>query len=203
MSPFSMFNNYSLYAYPCRPRPPCNISQWEQGVLDFIASSGAAAYFQICFGSKQKRKLNGLSRAGLAYRYRLDGQRSINVLASKPYDDVDSLLRSLVFSQFLLKIKQWRPLALEGDGPVHAYVSISGSQYPVIVFRATDNPIILPLLAGRFKRLFVLAEKYDPEFNKIKTPVKIILDDDLLSDDPLFPAAEQSIKACNGDINHN
>ncbi|HBK69349.1 MAG TPA: hypothetical protein DDZ91_11960 [Firmicutes bacterium] len=180
-SPFSTLKQYDLIAYPCYPRPPGNLSLWEMETLSFLEDVGAATYFQITSGSKQKRKLDSLNRAGLMYKYQLKGERSINIAASRPYSDLKTLLKTLVFTQLVIKLKESFPVQIiPGSNFIHAYLAFNAKTFPVIIIRYGDNVSMLPLLVRSLERLIIISEKLEPEFNKISVPARIVLDKDLM-----------------------
>ncbi|MDD2586789.1 MAG: hypothetical protein PHT79_09785 [Syntrophomonadaceae bacterium] len=187
-SPFSPLCNYTLHSYPCYPRPPGNLTAWEHDILDFLSHTGAAAYFQITTGSKQKHKLNTLNRAGLIYKYKLIGEYKLNIAASRPYNDIREILKSLVFAQLVIKLKNLDPnlQIFPGTFPVHAEIIFNSKTFPIIVTRAGDNLSILPSMVSNLDRVIIISETFDLTFNKIHIPARIALDKDLINSPSMF-----------------
>jgi len=200
ISPFSTLKPYGLIAYPCYPRPPGNLSSWEIETLSFLQDVGAAAYFQITSGSKQRKKLDSLNRAGLVYKYQLQGERSINVSASRPYSDLKNLLKTLAFTQLVVKLKELFLVQIfPGSNFIHAYIAFNNKTFPVIVIRHGDNISMLPFLTHSLDRLIIVSETIEPEFNKISIPARIVLDADLMNSSLIFYLPDgriDNIKAC-------
>lgn len=183
ISPFSTLQNYKLKAYPFNPNPPGHLNDWEKHVLEFLSATKAATYFQLCDHTRQKKKLNAMSRAGLVHKYQLQGQRNINVVSSVGFDNLDRLLRTLVFTQLALKLKPKD--ILPGSNHIHAHIVLNNI-FPVLVLRHGDDPGMVPFITNRLERVIILSETFYPEFNKIKTPCRICLDQDLLQDELTF-----------------
>lgn len=185
MSQFSALQNYKLKAYPTNLRPPGNLTAWDKETLSFLSQVGAAAYFQIAPKGRHRQKLDALHRAGLCFKYQLQGEKKINVSASRYYDNVKDILKSLIFTQL---IKQFQiPLEVTpGEGIIHAVIYINTNPYPVIVLRHGEPISLLPFMARNYERLIIISEKYYPEFDKITVPIRVALDENLLSDDFCF-----------------
>jgi len=200
ISPFSTLQKYELISYPYYPRPPGNLTSWEEETLSLLEDVGAGAYFQIAPKSKQRRKLDSLYRAGLIYKYQLKGERSINISASKPYDNLKTLLKTLAFTQLVIKLKDFFPVQVfPGSNLIHAYITFNTKTFPVIVVRHGDNISMLPFLTNSLDRLIIVSETLYPEFNNISVPVRIVLDSDLVNSSLVFYLPDgraESIKAC-------
>jgi hypothetical protein len=177
ISPFSPLQNYKLKAYPFTPNPPGHLNDWEKHVLEFLSATKAATYFQLCDHTRQKKKLNAMSRAGLVHKYQLQGQRNINIVSSVGFDNLDKLLRTLVFTQLVLKLKP-RDI-LPGSNHIHAHIVLN-NVFPVIVLRHGDDPGLVPFITNRLDRVIIISEVFYSEFNKIKTPCRICLDQHLM-----------------------
>lgn len=183
ISPFSPLQNYRLKAYPFTPNPPGRLNDWEKQTLNFLAETKAAAYFQLSNHAGRKRNLTAMSRAGLVHKYQLQGQRNINVVTSTGFDDLDKLLRTLAFTQLVLKLKPRE--ILPGSNQIHAHIVLNNA-FPVLVLRHGDDPGMVPFITNRLDRVIIISETLYPEFNKIKTPCRICLDRDLLQDEVTF-----------------
>ncbi len=198
LSPFSVRQNYKLVSYPCTPRPPGNITSWEEDILNFLSSVGAAAYFQIAPGSKQRKKLDSLYRSGLIYKYQLQGERNINIASSKPYGDLKELLKSLAFTQLVLTLKTTFPelQIIPGSNHIYANIILNQNSYPVIILRQDDNISALPFLINSLDRVIIVSESFYPEFNLIKIPARIAIDTDLLLNPKFYLPDGREEKAC-------
>ena len=186
-SPFSTLRRYELISYPYYLRPPGNLSPWETETLSLLENVGAGAYFQIAPKSKQRKKLDSLNRAGLVYKYQLKGERSINISASKPYDNLKTLLKALAFTQLVIKLKDFFPVQVfSGSNFIHAYIVLGDKTFPVIVLRSGDDISLLPFLVKPLDRLIIVSEKLHPIFEKITIPTRILLDNDLINSNILF-----------------
>lgn len=183
MSPFSSEQKYTLQTYPYTARVPGNLTPWEQETLYFLKQVGAAAYFQITYKSKQKHKLDALNRAGLLRKYQLQGKSPINVAATRKYE-IPELLKTLIFTQLVLRLKENFPdLTISpGDNLVHSVLTFNERNFPVIVLRQSDNLYFFP----KEERMIIISETFHPSFSKINTPVRIALDEELLSEDSLI-----------------
>lgn len=187
ISPFSTLQKYELVSYPYYPRPPGNLTSWEEETLSFLEDVGAGAYFQIAPKSKQRKKLDSLNRAGLVYKYQLKGERSINVSASRPYKDLKTLLKALAFTQLVIKLKEFYPVQVfPGSNFIHAHVQFNNNTFPVIVLRSGDDISMLPFLVKPLDKLIILSEKLHPMFERITIPTRILLDNDLINSNILF-----------------
>ena len=187
ISPFSTLKKYQLISYPYYPRPPGNLTNWEAETLSLLDDIGAGAYFQIAPKGKQRRKLDSLNRAGLVYKYQLKGERSINVSASRPYQDLKTLLKALAFTQLVIKLKEMFPVqVLPGSNFIHAHIAFNNKSFPVIIIRHSDNTSMLPFLANSLDRLIIVSETLHPIFNKITIPTRILLDNDLIKSNISF-----------------
>lgn len=187
ISPFSTLQKYELISYPYYPRPPGNLTSWEEETLSLLEDVGAGAYFQIAPKSKQRRKLDSLYRAGLIYKYQLKGERSINISASKPYDNLKTLLKTLAFTQLAIKLKEIYPVQVfPGSNFIHAHIQFNNNTFPVIVLRSGDDISMLPFLIKPLDKLIIVSEKLHPDFNKITIPTRILLDNDLINSNILF-----------------
>lgn len=187
ISPFSTRRKYKLNSYPCYPRPPGNLTTWETEILSLLDDVGAGAYFQIAPKGKQRRKLDSLSRAGLIYKYQLQGERSINISASHPYQELKTLLKSLAFTQLVIKLKEVTPVQVfPGSNFIHSHLLFNNKTFPVMIIRHGDNISMLPFLTKQLDKLIIVSETLYPEFNKITIPTRILLDNDLINSNILF-----------------
>lgn len=187
ISPFSTRRKYKLIPYPCYPRPPGNLTAWETEILSLLDDVGAGAYFQIAPKGKQRRKLDSLSRAGLIYKYQLQGERSINISASRPYQDLKTLLKALAFTQLVIKLKEVTPVQVfPGSNFIHSHLLFNNKTFPVMIIRHGDNISMLPFLTKQLDKLIIVSETLYPEFNKITIPTRILLDNDLINSNILF-----------------
>lgn len=185
MSPFSTRQNYTLKSFLVDIRPPNNITVWEQETLSFLSQVGAAAYFQLAENNKQRKKLEAMGRAGLCHRYLLQGESRIKIAARRIYKDQTDLLRALAFTQL---VKQFAvPMEITpGQGIIYAVIHMNNQDFPVAVIRHGDKVSFLPLIARNYSRMIIISEEYYPEFDRIKIPVRIALDEVLLTDDFYF-----------------
>ena len=199
ISPFSTLKKYELITYPYYPHPPGNLSPWEEETLSLLEDIGAATYFQIAPKSKQRKKLDSLYRTGLVYKYQLKGERSINISASRPYDNLKTLLKALAFAQLVIKLKDFYPVQVfPGSNLIHAYIVFNNNSFPVIVLRSGDDISMLPFLIKPLDKLIILSEKLHPDFNKIAIPTRILLDNDLINSNILFYLQEGRIEKQQG-----
>lgn len=198
MSQFSILQDYKLKAYPTNIRPPGHLTAWDKKTLAFLSQVGAAAYFQIAPIGRDRQKLDALHRAGLCFKYQLQGEKKINVSAAKHHNSVKDILKSLIVTQL---VKQFNiPLEVRpGEGIIHSVIYINTNAYPVIVLRHGDPVSLLPFMACNYERLIIISEQYHPEFDKITIPVRIALDENLLSDDFYFtlPGGKREYFACD------
>jgi hypothetical protein len=182
MSPFSTRQNYTLKTFFNDVRTPNNITTWERETLSFLSQVGAAAYFQLASNNKQRDKLEALGRAGLCQRYLLQGEKNIKIASSKLYKEPSSLLRTLVFTQLVKQLSV--PMEVTpGEGIIHSVIHINDQSFPVAVLRHNDSVSLLPFMVRNYNRLIIISEDYHPEFDKITIPVRIALDEALLSND--------------------
>lgn len=182
MSPFSTRQNYTLKTFFNDVRTPNNITTWERETLSFLSQVGAAAYFQLASNNKQRDKLEALGRAGLCQRYLLQGEKNIKIASSKLYKDQADLLKALAFTQLVKQLSV--PMEITpGEGIIHAVIHINDRSFPVAVLRHNDPVSLLPFMVRNYNRLIIISEDYHPEFDKITIPVRIALDEALLSND--------------------
>lgn len=187
MSPFSTKQNYTLISYPTYPRPPGCLTTWDRETLEFLSQVGAAAYFQAAEKGRHRQKLDALHRAGLCYKYQLQGERNINVATSHPYHDLKDILKSLAFTQLVKELKKLTPLEIQpGESPIHAVIYMNNQSFPVMTIRSGDSLTLLPFITRNLSRLILISEEYYPEFSKINIPARIALDEILLSGDFYF-----------------
>lgn len=178
---FSTLNPYKLKAFPYRQQTPGNITSWETDILELLKDVGAAAYYQIAT-ERQYKKLDTLNRVGLLRKYQLINGEQINIIASHPYEDTTTILKSLVFTQLIINLRQNNQIKIyPGDAFVHSFIDLNDKIFPVIITRHGENYSLLPLLTKEFKRLIILAEDYHPEFNNIIVPTRIGIDSELLN----------------------
>jgi hypothetical protein len=185
MSPFSIRQNYRLKIFYTDIRTPNNITAWERETLSFLSQVGAAAYFQLASNNKQRKKLEAMGRAGLCHRYILQGERKLKAASSRFYKDKNDLLRALAFTQFVKQLSV--PMEITpGEGIIHAVIHMNSQSFPVAVLRYNDPVSVLPSIVRNYNRLIIISEDYYPEFDKITIPVRIALDEILLSNDFYF-----------------
>lgn len=177
LSPFSSMQSYELISYPYYSRPICSITPWERNTINFLDEVGAAAYFQITYKDKQKKKLNALNRAGIIRKYELKANRPMLIAARKEHT-LPELLKSLIFAQFIIKFREHFGVVIyPGDGTIHAVISTQSKDFPVLILRGTEPTILPPL-----DNLIIISETFRPEFQDISKPTRIFLDNDLFAD---------------------
>ena len=158
------------------------MTDWEINVLELLSGVKAAAYFQLCDHTRQKKKLTAMARAGLVRKYQLQGRRNINVVSLMEFN-LDKLLRTLAFAQLAIKLKPRE--ILPGSNQIHAHIVLN-NVFSVIVLRHGDDPDMIPFITNRLERAIVVSETLYPEFKKIKIPCRICLDNDLLGKEMTF-----------------
>lgn len=164
--------------------------------MDLINQTGAAAYFQLISNQlsisrqhKLTNKLDSLNKVGLARKYQLIGDSEINIISSLPYTEPIDILKAIIFTQLVLKLKTLDPnieIYLPDEKFVHANIKFMNSIFSVIIIRHTDNISILPFITSSLEKTIIVSEILESEFNRIKTPARIILDEDLFSQNPLI-----------------
>lgn len=112
-----------------------------------------------------------MSRAGLVHKYQLQGKRNINTVSSVGFDNLGKLLRDLVFTQLVLKLKPRE--ILSGSNHIYAHIVLN-NVFPVIVLRHGDDPGMVSFITNRLERVIILFETSYPELDKIKTPCRIV-----------------------------
>lgn len=177
LSPFSSMQNYELISYPYYPKPICSITPWEEGIINFLDEVGAAAYFQITYKDKQKKKLNALNRAGIIRRYELKADRPMLIAARREHT-LSELLKSLIFAQFIIKFRErFETTIYPGDDLIHSVISTHKKNFPVLILRGTESTAVPPL-----ENLVIISETFRPEFKDITKPARIFLDNDLFTE---------------------
>lgn len=169
MSPFSTRCNYKIEHTPAHRRGELQLSPRDSILIFRVQLSGAAAFFQICERKKDRDKLKKLCQVGILNMYRFEGAYRMNVVS---WDELDTyqLLCRLVLCQYLL---------MSGAVFDGRDVYINGISHRLFVVRYGD--MIDVDLMNRSSRALIIAEEYCVQFQSLKVPIKLILDDDLAS----------------------
>lgn len=152
------------------------LSPWEQGIVELVRATGAAAYSQVAKTPREKKKIKSLVRAEILGRVRLEGAYKLNVLLPGPYPGLEEVLKSLCLTRLVLILRErFARVEIYPSPPYRAALIINEKPYHVLVHREGEpvQPVIV--LANGAERSIVLVEKYHREFSEIKKG-RILLD---------------------------
>lgn len=183
-SPFSLLNNLKIKAFNNKHYLDTLTEPTIQEIilLNILRSVKTAAGFQLewLWGQNGRRKLKKLARQGVIYRYKLQGQREMNVYSIEPISDLDTALRRMAFAQLYIKIREVMPCSatVQCPKPFTGVVNFNKKAFPVLVLRRGDSTKLLPGLLKGVPRLIIVAE----EFKELRlgVPYRLVTDHNLL-----------------------
>lgn len=189
-SPFSLTCSYRVTSYPFRPRAPGHLSERDRVIITTTKTFGATSFFQLqqlwphLHKNKTRNTAKALARCGLLALHRLECEEyRMNVCTPGYFPGLDSVLRSLAFFQLYLRLRRIDPhlRACQAAFPLTGVILMNGKEFPVVVARQGDNLALLPYQVQNLERLIIVAESFDPVFQKIPCNCRIAFDADLLN----------------------
>ncbi|MCF8010870.1 MAG: hypothetical protein K9L17_08165 [Clostridiales bacterium] len=181
LSPFSLLNNYKIREQRSKKNEITDFTVQEFITLNVIDSVGAVAPYQLewLWGKKSRKKLNSLSAKGYMAKILLSGRKDLAVYTLQNQNNIDSLLRKLVFAQLYTKFREVVSVeaSIKCTRPFSGVINI-GKVFPVLVLRKGDSTSILPDILKNVPRLLVVMENFKEI--KLEVPFRVATDFSLM-----------------------